>query len=142
MVEQEIERRIDGFLPDFVFELHSPYGAAGVLTCNRLGVPHVLNVHAPLSWEGATFRSQALQEGAEYLEEVALRAAQRIIANSSQMRDRLVDDGVDRAKVDVVVNGVDLELFSPMALSVARVRVDPSSSGFPEASRPGMASTF
>jgi len=113
MVEQELERQISLFLPDFVFELHSPFGAAGVLTCNRLGVPHVLNVHAPLAWEGATFRSQALHEAAEYLEEVALRAAQRIVTNSRQMRDQLVDGGVDPAKVEVVVNGVDFDLFSP-----------------------------
>lgn len=111
--EQEIERQIDRFAPDFVFELHSPFGAAGVLTCNRLGVPHVLNVHAPLAWEGATFRSQALQEAAEYLEDIALRSAQRIVTNSQQMRDEIVGAGIDSSKVSVVINGVDLDLFSP-----------------------------
>ena len=114
MTEQEIERQIERFSPDFVFELHSPFGSAGVLTCNRLGVPHVLNVHAPLAWEGATFRSQSLQEAAEYLEDVALKHAQRIVANSSEMRDQIIAAGVDPEKVDVVINGVDLDLFSPI----------------------------
>jgi glycosyltransferase involved in cell wall biosynthesis len=111
--EQALEQHVTSFRPDFVFELHSPYGAAGAMTCNRLGVRHVLNVHAPLAWEGATFRLQALQEAAELLEDAALRAARRIIANSSQMRDQLVDAGYDARRIDVVVNGVDLELFSP-----------------------------
>jgi len=115
LTEQELERQIDRFAPDFVFELYSPFGAAGVLTCNRLGVPHVLNVHAPLAWEGATFRAQSLQDAAEALEEIALTKAQRVVANSRQMRDELVHAGVDPGKVEVVINGVDLELFTPAA---------------------------
>jgi glycosyltransferase involved in cell wall biosynthesis len=110
---QALAEHVASFRPDFVFELHSPYGAAGAVTCNALGVRHVLNVHAPLAWEGATFRAQSLQEAAELLEDTALHAARRIIANSSQMRDQLLDSGVPADRIDVVVNGVDLELFSP-----------------------------
>lgn len=113
LVEHEIEAAIDRFVPDFVFERYSPFCVAGVLSCNRLGVPHLLNVHAPLAWEGATFRSQALQEAAELLEDVAFQAARRIVTNSRQMRDQLIDAGVEGDKIDVVINGVDLELFTP-----------------------------
>ncbi|HVF40853.1 MAG TPA: glycosyltransferase family 4 protein [Gemmatimonadaceae bacterium] len=111
--EQQLDLWIDRFEPDFVFELYSPFGVAGVLTCNRRRVPHVLNVHAPLAWEGATFRSQALQEAAETLEEIALRNAQRIVANSEEMRRALISSGVDASKIDVVINGVHLDLFTP-----------------------------
>jgi glycosyltransferase involved in cell wall biosynthesis len=111
--EKALEWHVPRFRPDFVFELHSPYGAAGPATCQRLGVRHVLNVHAPLAWEGAEFRRQSLQEAAELLEDHALRTARRIIANSAQMRDELVKAGVDGERVDVVVNGVDLDLFAP-----------------------------
>jgi glycosyltransferase involved in cell wall biosynthesis len=111
--EQALEHHVRSFRPDFVFELHSPYGAAGAVTCNRLGVRHVLNVHAPLAWEGATFRAQSLQEAAELLEDTALHAARRVIANSRQMRDQLVAAGVPPDRIAVVVNGVDLDLFSP-----------------------------
>jgi glycosyltransferase involved in cell wall biosynthesis len=112
-VEQALEQHVTTFKPDFVFELYSPFGVAGPLTCNRLGVRHVLNVHAPLAWEGATFRAQALQDAAEALEHAALRHARRIIANSREMRDELVAAGVDAHKIAVVINGVDLHLFSP-----------------------------
>jgi glycosyltransferase involved in cell wall biosynthesis len=114
VTEQWLTRCAFRFRPDFVFELYSPYGVAGALTCNRLGLRHVLNVHAPLAWEGATFRNQALQEAAELLEESALQAAQRIIANSAQMREQLMEAGVPGERVNVVVNGVDLDLFSPV----------------------------
>jgi glycosyltransferase involved in cell wall biosynthesis len=112
-VEHAIEQHVERFRPDFVFELHSPFGVAGPATCNRLGVPHLLNVHAPLAWEGATFRGQALQEAAEVLEQSALHQARRIVTNSREMRDQLVEAGVAAAKVTVVINGVDLELFAP-----------------------------
>lgn len=111
--EQAIIEQVNRFRPDFVFELHSPFGVAGPLTCNRLGVRHVLNVHAPLAWEGATFRAQALQQAAEALEASALLHARRIISNSRQMKDELVRAGIDAGKIQVVVNGVDLDLFSP-----------------------------
>ena len=111
-VEQTLVDQIERFRPDFVFELHSPFGVAGPLTCNRLGIRHVLNVHAPLAWEGATFRAQSLQEASEALERSALQHAQRIVANSREMRDQLVESGVDPSRIDVVINGVDLDLFS------------------------------
>jgi glycosyltransferase involved in cell wall biosynthesis len=114
VVEQAIVEQVERFRPDFVFELYSPYGVAGALTCNRLGVRHALNVHAPLAWEGATFRAQALQDAADLLEESAFRHAQRIIANSRQMRELLVNAGADPGKIEVVINGVDLDLFSPV----------------------------
>jgi glycosyltransferase involved in cell wall biosynthesis len=113
VTEQWLTHHITAFRPDFVFELYSPYGVAGALTCNRLGVRHVLNVHAPLAWEGATFRDQALQEAAVLLEDTVLQTAQRIITNSRQLRAQLMEVGVDGDRMDVVVNGVDLEHFAP-----------------------------
>ena len=113
VVEQAITEQAHRFQPHFVFELHAPYGIAGTLTCNRLGLRHVLNVHAPLAWEGATFRAQALQDAAEMLEDASFRHARKIVANSQQMRDLLIGAGIDSGKIDVVINGVDLDLFSP-----------------------------
>jgi glycosyltransferase involved in cell wall biosynthesis len=112
-VEQALRRQIPRFAPDLVFELYSPYGVAGAVTCNQLGVPHLLNVHAPLAWEGSTFRNQALSEAAVELEETVFAKARRIVTNSREMREILVESGVEGHKVAVVVNGVDLALFSP-----------------------------
>jgi glycosyltransferase involved in cell wall biosynthesis len=112
-VEATLGGEIERFRPDLVFELHSPFGVAGTLTANRLGVPHLLNVHAPLAWEGAAFRHQALDDGAVELERTALAAARRIVTNSEEMRRLLVDDGVAAGKIAVVPNGVDLDLFTP-----------------------------
>lgn len=112
-VEQILRREIPRFAPDLVFELYSPFGVAGAVTCNQLGVPHLLNVHAPLAWEGTAFRQQALAEAAIELEETVFAKARRIVTNSAEMRRILLGAGVDAGKVAVVVNGVDLGLFDP-----------------------------
>ncbi len=113
VVEECLHRQIRRFRPDLVFELYSPFGVAGAVTCNQLGVPHLLNVHAPLAWEGATFRNQALSEAAVELEDTVFAKAQRIVTNSEETRRILLDGGVAAGKVAVVANGVDLALFTP-----------------------------
>ncbi|HVS03971.1 MAG TPA: glycosyltransferase family 4 protein [Thermoanaerobaculia bacterium] len=122
-VEEVLRRQIPSFRPDLVFELYSPFGVAGAVVCNQLGIPHLLNVHAPLAWEGAVFRNQALQEAADELEQTVLAKAQRIVTNSQEMRQILIAAGVDADKVAVVANGVDLELFTPEG-AVARAGPD------------------
>jgi glycosyltransferase involved in cell wall biosynthesis len=112
-VEETLEREIRRFRPDLVFELYSPFGVAGVVTANRLGVPHLLNVHAPLAWEGEVFRHQALSEAALELEATVFAKARRIVTVSAEMRQILLAAGVDGGKIEVIGNGVDLELFSP-----------------------------
>jgi len=107
---------------DLIYERLSPFSAAGALTAERHGVPHMLEVNAPLAWEGARYRRQALQEAAEALEEVALAATSRILAVSGELRDLLVAQGAELAKIDVVPNGVDAELCAPHG-AVARARV-------------------
>lgn len=112
-VEETLRREIARFRPDLVFELYSPFGVAGVVTANQLGIRHLLNVHAPLAWEGGAFRNQALQDAAIELETTVFAKAQRIVTVSEEMRQILLAAGVDNGKVEVIGNGVDLELFCP-----------------------------
>jgi glycosyltransferase involved in cell wall biosynthesis len=112
-VEQALHRHVPRFRPDFVFERYSRFGVAGVLTSRRLGVPHLLNVHAQLAWEAATFRGQALADGVQELEAIAFEQASRIVVNSAELRGQLIESGVGPEKVHVVVNGVHLDRFRP-----------------------------
>jgi glycosyltransferase involved in cell wall biosynthesis len=103
--------------PDLVFEVYSPFGVAGGVMARRLGARYVLNVHAPLAWEGTRYRRQALPEAAETLEELAFLTAPLVVTNSRELRDQLVDAGVRPGKVEVVVNGVDVDLFTEDGLA-------------------------
>jgi glycosyltransferase involved in cell wall biosynthesis len=111
-VERALERRLAVRRPAFVYERYSPFSAAGGWTCRRQRVPHVLEVNAPLAWEGARHRGQGLPEVAGLLERAAFGAASRIVAVSCELRDQLVEDGVDASKIQVVPNGVDPSLFT------------------------------
>lgn len=112
-LEQTLGRVIADFRPDLVFEIYSPYTAAGVVAARRHGIPHVLNVHAPLAWEGQIYRRQALQEAAEELERFVFASAPVIVTQTTELRDQLLADGVEEDKVAVVPNGVDVDVFAP-----------------------------
>lgn len=112
-VEEVLREVVEEVRPDVLFEIYSPYGVAGGIMAERLGVPHILNVHAPLAWEGAQYRRQALQEAAEMLEKAAYKAAACVITNCKELRDDLVAEGVAPAKINIVPNGVDVALFTP-----------------------------
>jgi glycosyltransferase involved in cell wall biosynthesis len=113
LVEQTMTETITRYRPDLVFEVYSPYGVAGVLIARRMGVRHLLNVHAPLAWEGAQYRNQALQEAAESLERLTLQFAPLIVANSKETREELIRIGAAPDRSHVVPNGVDEEMFAP-----------------------------
>lgn len=113
LVEQTLREVVPKQRPDLLFEVYSPYGVAGGVMASRLGVRHLLNVHAPLAWEGKRYRGQALQEAAEALERVALDSASFVVTNTNELSRDLVAEGVPASKVAVVPNGVDVELFGP-----------------------------
>jgi glycosyltransferase involved in cell wall biosynthesis len=112
-VEAALEDIAVRFRPDLVYERYSPFSAAGGLVARRLGIAHVLEVNAPLAWEGDRYRRQALSEAAAALERTAFAATNRIIAVSAELKEILVSQGVAASKIAVVPNGVDLEQFCP-----------------------------
>ncbi|MCI0414586.1 glycosyltransferase family 4 protein [bacterium] len=112
-VECTLSELFSGNQFDFLFEVYSPFGIAGGIIAGKFGVPHILNVHAPLAWEGIHYRKQALAEAAVATEEIAFQYAQLIITNSREMRSDLIGAGVPAEKIRVVPNGVDTELFAP-----------------------------
>lgn len=112
-VESALREVVSTFRPDLIYERYSPFAVAGVMTAKRLGVRHLLEVNAPLAWEGRRYRRQALQEAAESLEQAAIAATSLVVTVSRELREMLVAAGAAPSKVAVVPNGVDAELFSP-----------------------------
>jgi len=101
---------------DCVYERLSPFGIAGSLVTRERGQFHVLEVNAPLSWEGARYRKQAFAEDAAALERQTLLHASLILPVSAELKQLLLNNGVLAERVEVIPNGVDTELFSPDGL--------------------------
>jgi glycosyltransferase involved in cell wall biosynthesis len=98
---------------DAVYERFSLYSAAGARAAAALGVPHVVEVNAPLREEAARFRVLPHAEAAVRLEREALRDAERVLAVSDPLARLLVADGVPADVVEVLPNAVDCERFAP-----------------------------
>jgi glycosyltransferase involved in cell wall biosynthesis len=113
MVEQVLERTLPDFGAHLLLEIYSPFGVAGGVVARRVGLRHVLNAHAPLAWEGSHFRRQPIREAADTLEDAAFAFTSLVVANSRELRDQLVAAGVPATKIEIVPNGVDVDLFTP-----------------------------
>jgi glycosyltransferase involved in cell wall biosynthesis len=98
---------------DLVYERYAPFGVAGGIAARALGVPHLLEVNAPLAREGAQYRAQALADVAAVLERSAFAATRLVLAVSEELRDELVAGGVEPERIAVVANGVDTDAFAP-----------------------------
>jgi glycosyltransferase involved in cell wall biosynthesis len=110
------------FEPDFVYERHTLFGSAGRGAASELGVPLVLEVNAPLAEEQAAHRGLVLQTVAWKLESEALLSADHIATVSTVLEKWLVQLGVDKQRILVLPNGVDVDRFADAATEGRRLR--------------------
>ena len=111
-IETALSEVIEEFKPDLIYERYSPFSVAGGRVAVHRGIPHVLEVNSPLAREGTQYRNQALPDIANALEKSAFNSTSLIIAVSEDLRDELVATGVEKIKIAVVPNGVDISLFA------------------------------
>lgn len=102
----------DGWRPDAVYERHALFGGGGLALARRLGVPHLLEVNAPLVDEQARHRRLAWPRAAEAAERAALRDADAVLAVSGPLARWAVDRGAAPGRVHTVPNGVDVARFA------------------------------
>jgi glycosyltransferase involved in cell wall biosynthesis len=109
---QQVEQIARAKSVDAVYERLSLFGLSGVRTAQRLDVPHVLEVNAPLCDEARRFRTLPYPQEAFEVERRVCRETDHVFANSEATTAHLVDAGVSPAKVAVVPNGVDVRKFT------------------------------
>jgi glycosyltransferase involved in cell wall biosynthesis len=110
---REVERRrgrYDVLLASWAF----PDGVAGVRLARRLGVPAVVKVH------GSDMNIVARIPAVARALRRELPRAGRVVAVSRALADVVAGFGVCRDRIDVVLNGVDVDLFRPRDRAEAR----------------------
>jgi glycosyltransferase involved in cell wall biosynthesis len=100
-----------GVAPDALYERFSLFARAGGEIAQRLGIPYVLEVNAPLVEEQERYRGLELKEIATAMERVALRQADAIVAVSDAVKQHLASRGVPLDRIVVLPNGVDTSRF-------------------------------
>lgn len=116
-IEQALEKVITEERPDLIYERYSPFSVAGGIIAGQHKISHILEVNAPLAEQGKRYRKQALQEASEYLEQTALLRAGRVLVLTEELKQWVMDQGVEEERIILRPCGVDIDLFSPKGIS-------------------------
>ena len=101
--------------PDFVYERYALFGVAGLEAARTLGVPHLLEVNAPLAEEQERMRGLEMKELARAAERRILRSTDAAIVVSRRLGEFVASCDVPRERIHVLPNAVDPRRFAPGA---------------------------
>ena len=104
---------LKSFNPDVIYERYSLFGYAGVELAQTLGIPHLIEVNAPLSEEAAKHRELILKRTAQELESRILCSADALFVVSEPVAEFARGVGVAGDRISIVTTGVDPEHFRP-----------------------------
>jgi starch synthase len=107
-----LERRVADFESDALYERLALHSAAGATVAARLGIPHLVELNAPLLEEAARYRRLEEPLIAERLESATLRGSDLVFAVSPPLAAYARARGATR--VEVLQNAVAIDKF-PMA---------------------------
>jgi glycosyltransferase involved in cell wall biosynthesis len=124
-----LERRLRHFEADVLYERLALHSAAGSAAARALGIPHVVELNAPLPAEAARYRRLDLAEEADRLEAVVLADAELVLAVSRPLAEYAASRGA--RKVEVLPNAVSAE-----AVRIPRHEHEPPIAVFAGALRP------
>jgi glycosyltransferase involved in cell wall biosynthesis len=105
---------------DLVYERYALGAAVAGAFTRRHGVPHVLEVNAPLLEEAARHRGADSDEAARAREAAVLGAVDHVFAVSLAVAEHVAALGVPRERIHVHPNAVDAERFRPRPGEEAR----------------------
>lgn len=111
-IEEIVTKYIKEQKPDLIYERLSPFSLAGGAICKKFGIPHFLEVNAPLAEQGRIYRNQALSDVADLMEELALKSAQKFVVLTDELKMWLLDKGYPAQDILMKPCGVDTSLFS------------------------------
>ena len=114
-----LEERMAEFGAGAVYERLALHSAAGATAAGRLGIPHVVEMNAPLPLEAARYRTLDRPDEAARLERVVLTGADVVLVVSEELGRYARRQGATR--VEVSPNAVDMRKFpAPSRVGEAR----------------------
>jgi glycosyltransferase involved in cell wall biosynthesis len=93
--------------PDLIYERYALFGYAGIRLARKLGVPHILEVNAPLAYEQEKMRGLEMKDLAQETERQILHETDKAIVVSRQLQEWVVSCGVPDTHIHVLPNAVD-----------------------------------
>jgi len=108
-MRHELGRRFRDRPPDAIYERYALLATAGGDLARELGVPHIVEVNAPLSDEQEQHRGLSFGQSTRALERRILSLATHLVAVSGPLRDWLTGIGIDPDAITVLPNAVDAD---------------------------------
>lgn len=99
--------------PDVIYERYSLFTVAGLALARRLGVPHILEVNAPLRLERARTKGLTLGRLAGLVESGLFRDSDAVLVVTNALGQYIEERSAGAAHTAVLPNAVDTGLFCP-----------------------------
>lgn len=97
---------------ELIYERYTLFSLAGIRLARALGVPHILEVNAPLAYEQEKMRGLEMKDFARESEREIFAGTGRVIVVSGALKDFVVAGGVPEERVLVLPNAVDPQRFA------------------------------
>jgi len=108
------------FRPDFIYERYALHCRSGLLASRALGVPLLLEVNSPMCDEMDRLKMLRFERIGRQTERDVLSGADRVLAVSDVLAERLIAIGADPAGVRVIRNGAEPGRFGDRARQAGR----------------------
>ena len=112
---QDVRRVIRSYRPDLVYDRYNLYSFCAVSAARRSGVPVFLEVNTPYAYQRRIYEKLAFSRFAPWMERRTWQKADQVLVVSTPLKGYLVEVGVPPERIEVIPNGVDLDLFNPRA---------------------------
>ena len=122
-IPERLHPLLQAFAPDVLYERMSLFGVAGTKIAERLHIPHILEVNAPLCDEHAAHRGMRFSSTARDAEQDVLRSADHVVTVSKTLSRWAVRSGVSPERVVVMSNAVDPQRFAVASASDERAGI-------------------
>lgn len=100
---------------DFIYERYTLFSRAGILMARELGVPHLLEVNAPLAYEQEQMRGLEMKDFAREAERQIFRESDQLLVVSQKLKELAASLGVPEARLQVLPNAVNPQRFAAAA---------------------------
>ena len=109
----DLRRRMGRFKPDLIYERYALYTFCGLWAARSKGIPHILEVNAPLALQQKELGRLTFPGLARWFECWICSNSTWTLAVTESMKECLVGEGVRAEKVRVMPNGIDADVFRP-----------------------------
>ncbi len=96
---------------DFIYERYTLFSRAGIKLARTLGVPHILEVNAPLAYEQEKMRGLDLKRLAKNMEKRIYQESDHVMVVSNELKEFVQMCGVLASRVTVLPNAVNPARF-------------------------------